>query len=150
MGRENDAGYPVRCIRTPQYLYVRNFEPDRWPSGNPETGFTNCDSSPTKTRIIELHEQGENFYYNEAFGKRPAEQLFDVINDPYCMTNLADNPEHAEIKESLWKELEAELKETGDPRIFGNGDIFDNYEYCSNAPHSWANYVNGTWKPQVY
>ncbi len=150
MGRQNDAGYPVRCIRTPQYLYVRNFEPGRWPAGNPETNFTNCDSSPTKTRILELHEQGEDFYYNQAFGKRPLEQLFDVAKDPYCMTDLAADPALAEIKASLWNELKAKLEETGDPRISGNGDIFDTYEYCSNAPHSWANYINGTWKPQVY
>jgi len=150
MGRENDVGYPVRCIRTPQYLYVRNFEPDRWPSGNPETGFTNCDSSPTKTRIIELHEQGENFYYNEAFGKRPLEQLFDINKDPYCMTNLAPDSEFAEIKNSLWVELDAMLKKTEDPRIFGNGDIFDQYEYCGTGQHSWANYIAGTWKPQGY
>ncbi|MGE4488919.1 MAG: sulfatase [Kiritimatiellales bacterium] len=150
MGRENDAGYPVRGIRTPQYLYVRNFEPDRWPAGNPETGFTNCDGSPTKDRILELHTQGEDFYYNEAFGKRPLEQLFDVISDPFCMTNLATDPEFAGIKDSLWKELEAKLKETEDPRILGNGDRFDRYEYVGEAPHSWANYVNGTWQPQVY
>jgi arylsulfatase A-like enzyme len=150
MGRENDAGYPVRCIRTPQHLYVRNFEPDRWPAGNPETGFTNCDGSPTKDRILELHEQGEDFHFNQAFGKRPFEQLFDVVNDPYCMTNLADDPQFAQTRESLWKELEAKLKETGDPRIFGNGDLFDTYEYTGDAPHSWVNYVNGTWQKQVY
>lgn len=150
MGRENDAGYPVRCIRTPQYLYVRNFEPDRWPAGNPETGFTNCDGSPTKDRILELHEQGEDFYYNEAFGKRPLEQLFDVIHDPFCMINLADNPDFADIKMSLWKELQTKLKATEDPRIFGNGDIFDSYEYVGDAPHSWANYLNRTWQKQAY
>ena len=38
IGRPNDQGYPVRAIRTPQYLYIRNYEPDRWPAGNPETG----------------------------------------------------------------------------------------------------------------
>jgi N-sulfoglucosamine sulfohydrolase len=150
MGRENDAGYPVRCIRTPQFLYVRNFEPDRWPAGNPETGFTNCDGSPTKNRILELHEQGEEFYFNQAFGKRPLEQLFDVVADPFCMNNLATDPALAEIKETLWQELKAKLEETGDPRIFGNGDIFDSYEYVDKAPHSWANYLNGIWKKQIY
>jgi len=150
MGRENDAGYPVRCIRTPQFLYVRNFEPTRWPAGNPETGFTNCDGSPTKDRILELHEQGNDFYYNHAFAKRPLEQLFNIIADPFCMTNLADDPAFAETKESLWQELKTKLEETGDPRIFGHGDIFDAYEYVDKAPHSWAHYLNGTWTPQAY
>ena len=141
VGRENDAGYPVRCIRTPQHLYVRNFEPDRWPAGNPETGFMNVDNSPTKSRILELHEQGTDFYFNESFGKRPLEQLFDVVKDPYCMTNLADDEEHQTLKAALWDELQEALRQTGDPRIEGNGDIFDTYEYIPNAPHSWKNYL---------
>ncbi|HBY60952.1 MAG TPA: heparan N-sulfatase, partial [Solibacterales bacterium] len=39
LGRPNDAGYPVRAIRTNEWLYLRNYEPDRWPAGNPETGY---------------------------------------------------------------------------------------------------------------
>ena len=35
-------GYPVRAIRTREFLYVRNYEPDRWPAGNPETGLHQC------------------------------------------------------------------------------------------------------------
>ena len=31
LGRPHDAGYPVRAIRTLQYLYVRNYEPDAGP-----------------------------------------------------------------------------------------------------------------------
>jgi len=150
VGRENDAGYPVRCVRTPQYLYVRNFEPDRWPAGNPETGYTNCDSSPTKTRILALHEQGDETYYALSFGKRPAEELFDVLKDPYCMANLADKPEFAEVKQKLWQDLQAKLKETADPRSAGNGDIFDTYEYVGDPPHSWAKYVAGNWLKQGY
>ena len=48
LGRPNDWGYPVRAIRTPEFLYIRNFEPERWPVGNPETGYRNCDGGPTK------------------------------------------------------------------------------------------------------
>ena len=67
LGREGDLGYPARCIRTPQHLFVRNFEPDRWPAGNPETGYTNCDSSPTKSRILELYEIGEQWKSSMTF-----------------------------------------------------------------------------------
>ncbi len=28
----------------------KNFKPDRWPTGRPETGYLDCDGSPTKTR----------------------------------------------------------------------------------------------------
>ncbi|MBT3345615.1 MAG: sulfatase [Gemmatimonadetes bacterium] len=150
MGRESDLGYPVRCVRTPTHLYVRNFAPDRWPSGNPETNYTNMDSSPTKTRILELHEEGKSHYWQLSFGKRPAEELYHIADDPHCMTNLADDPTHAAIKQSLWQDLEAELLCTRDPRIRGDGDVFERYDYVQDAPHSWAHYLAGDWTPQTY
>ncbi|MDI3508381.1 MAG: hypothetical protein PWP55_573 [Clostridiales bacterium] len=150
MGRENDVGYPVRCIRTPEYLYIRNFKPELWPAGNPETGFTNTDSSPTKALIIKQHTEGNDYYFNLAFGKRPLEELYNIKEDPECMNNLAQKEEYKELKAELWLELKAELEKTGDPRIFGNGDIFDRYEYVGDAKHSWKNYVNGTFEPQRY
>src|SRR5206468_1723631 len=45
LGRPGDVGYPVRAMRTRDYLYVRNFAPDRWPAGNPETGYADVDES---------------------------------------------------------------------------------------------------------
>ena len=150
MGREGDLGYPVRCIRTPQYLYVRNFAPDRWPAGNPETNYTNCDGSPTKDRILALKEQGDEFFWQLSFGKRPAEELYDIQADPHCLANLATQAEHAPVCASLWQELQTELLRTGDPRIAGEGDVFETYEYIVDAPHSWAHYVKGDWRPQGY
>ena len=35
LGRPNNGGYPVRAIRTKEWLYIKNYEPDRWPAGNP-------------------------------------------------------------------------------------------------------------------
>jgi N-sulfoglucosamine sulfohydrolase len=64
------------------------------------------------------------------------------------MHNLADKPEFKELKGVLWTQLEQALKEQKDPRIMGDGDIFDSYEYVGNARHSWENYLNGTWEPQ--
>lgn len=70
--------------------------------------------------------------------------------DPYCMENLSDKPEFATLKEALWNELQTKLKETNDPRIFNQGEVFDRYEYIGGDEHSWANYVNGTWQKQCY
>ena len=52
VGRPHDQGYPVRGIVKNDLLYLHNFEPTRWPSGNPETGYTDCGGSPTKTEIL--------------------------------------------------------------------------------------------------
>ena len=33
--RQGGTGYPGRAIRTDDYLYVKNYESDRWPAGDP-------------------------------------------------------------------------------------------------------------------
>lgn len=150
LGREGDVGYPVRCLRTDEFLYVRNLKPELWPAGNPETGFTGCDSSPTKAFILAQHERGEERYFNLAFGKRPLEELYAIKDDPDCLTNLAGDPGYADVVRAMWSELSGYLRAQGDPRMFGEGDIFDRYEYVGTATHSWAAWVDGTWAPQTY
>ncbi len=137
IGRPHNWGYPVRAIRTEDYLYVRNFKPDRWPAGNPQTGYTNIDPSPTKKLILQLKQEGKDKYWKYAMGKRPAEELYYLIDDPHCMKNLADNPKYAGIKKKLWSRMYAILVDQKDPRVLGHGDVFDNYEYVGNKSHSW-------------
>lgn len=52
IGRPADIGYPIRGIIKNGYLYIHNFKTERWPGGNPETGYLNCVGSPTKTVIL--------------------------------------------------------------------------------------------------
>ncbi len=125
------VAYPARAIRNDDYLYVRNFEPDRWPVGNPEYGFLNCDASPTKSFLTELSQSDPQFRYFElSFGKRPLEELYDMRNDQDCVNNLAAKPEFADLKDALFEQMKAELTAQGDPRILGNGEIFDYYPNC--------------------
>ena len=128
LGRPNDWGYPVRAIRTPEYLYVRNYEPDRWPVGNPETNYPNCDNSPTKTLIISSFDE----YYRLCFGKRPPEELYRVAQDPDCVKNLADRLQG--LKRGLIEEMEASLRKDQDPRVLGHGEIFESYKYLGPRP----------------
>ena len=133
IGRPHDQGYPVRAIRTPEYLYVRNYEPDRWPAGNPETSYPNCDNGPTKTLITSRFDA----YYRLCFGKRPAEELYKVSEDPDCMKNLAAEPSLQPVKQQLKSEMEALLRKDEDPRMFGRGDIFESYKYLGDRGHSY-------------
>lgn len=127
-GRPNDEGYPIRGIVKDGFLFVINYENDRWPSGNPETGYTNTDGSPTKTEIINLNRTGENHeYWKLNFGKLPKEQLFQVSVDEFCMNNLEENSKYAALKKDLKNLLENELKKQNDPRMFGNGGVFESY-----------------------
>jgi arylsulfatase A-like enzyme len=146
MGRPGDVGYPVRAIRTKQYLYVRNFEPTRWPACDPETGYRNIDDSPTKRLLLDQKEAGDYRYYELSMGKRPAEELYDLAKDPSCMENLADRSELAAVKTQLWNEMRATLEAQKDPRILGNGAIFDGYKYVGSRAHAWDT-IMGTKKP---
>ena len=130
-GDQLSVAYPARAIRNDRFLYVRNFKPNRWPGGDPQYGLLNCDGSPTKSYLTGLSAGDADYrFYEMAFGKRPGEELFDMRKDPDCVNNLADDPAYAKTKALLWNQLESELKEQGDPRVLGNGDIFDYYPNC--------------------
>ena len=125
--RFDNLGYPARALRTPAFLYIRNFAPDRWPAGDPP-GYHDIDDSPTKTRMIELGKTAPGRRFFElTFAKQPAELLYDIRQDPGCLTNLANSPQFAAKKKELAEKLEAELKAQQDPRVFGNGDIWESY-----------------------
>lgn len=127
IGRPGDAGYPIRGIITEKWLYLVNYESSRDPAGNPETGYLNYDASPTKTLLLGR----KNRYYRLSFGKRPAEELYDIVSDPDCIDNLARKRFAAPICDSLRSIMENKLVEDGDPRMFGRGDEFDRYEFSN-------------------
>jgi len=129
IGRPHNEGYPIRAIRKGHFLYIRNYKSGRWPSGNPETGYMNTDGSPTKSYILNLRRRGENMeYWQLNFGLRGEEELYDIEHDMDCVNNLAENRKYLTIKNELKALMEEELKKQNDPRMFGNGDIFDQYK----------------------
>jgi uncharacterized sulfatase len=146
--RPDNVGYPSRAIRTYDYLFILNFKPDRWPAGDPE-GYHDIDGSPSKTYMME-HRTSEKVapLFPLAFGKRPAEELYDIKKDPGCLTNLADRAEFAAIKKRLRAELERSLTEQGDPRMSGS-DIFDSYpRYSPMRPELGGFAEQGQYNPK--
>jgi N-sulfoglucosamine sulfohydrolase len=131
VGRPYDWGYPIRGIVKNGYLYIQNYEPDRWPAGNPETGYLNTDGSPTKTDLLARRTNPETHQYWEwSFGKRPAEEFYKIDEDPECMNNLAEAAEFEALKNALKAQMLEELTAQADPRTLGNGHIFDQYVYA--------------------
>ncbi|RKN80861.1 sulfatase family protein [Ulvibacterium marinum] len=144
VGRPKDQGYPIRGIVKEEYLYVKNFEPTRWPAGNPETGYLNTDGSPTKTVILDLRRNGENAeYWQMNFGKRPEEELYQIGKDPLCMDNLADMDEMKSIKTELSELLFTTLETQQDPRVLGNGEVFESYPYIGKESNFYERFMNG-------
>jgi N-sulfoglucosamine sulfohydrolase len=138
VGRPHDWGYPIRGIIRDEVLYLRNYEPTRWPAGDPETGYLNTDGSPTKTDILQARREGRDpRFWNLAFGKRVEEELYDLKHDPDCLRNLENDPKYRVRKEQLRELMERELRAQGDPRQFGRGEIFDRYVYADETTRNF-------------
>lgn len=134
VGRPNDAGYPIRAIVREHEFYLQNLEPTRWPAGNPETGYLDCDGGPTKSVILEAHRRNPaDPSWALCFGKRPPEEFYDLAVDPDGLRNLAGDPDRAASRNALREQLWAALREQGDPRAHGQGGVFDAYPYANPA-----------------
>lgn len=133
--RPEGATYPMRAIRTADFLYIRNFAPDRWPTGGPEFVSSNktfhgdVDGAPIK-EFMEDPANQRRFPREFAlcYGRRPAEELYDVRRDPHQVNNLAGDPGYAKVQEQLWARLRRYLDETRDPRLAG-ADPWQAYAY---------------------
>jgi hypothetical protein len=60
------------------------------------------------------------------------------------LENLAGYEELSDLKTKLQNQLINDLKEQGDPRVLGNGDIFDQYPYSGeNVKNFYNRYMGG-------
>jgi arylsulfatase A-like enzyme len=150
--RPGHLPYPSRAIRTPEFLYIRNFKPDRWPLGEPtgitgsaapafdlvanydllgQAPFRDCDASPTKGWLVEHRaDSAGKKAFELSFGTRPAEELYDLRNDAGQISNVIDRPAYAESRKRLSTLLLKTLTETRDPRLT---DAFDRPPWVERA-----------------
>ena len=129
IGRPGDQGYPIRGIVSEDWLYLHNFETSRWPAGNPETGYLNCDGGATKSKILSLRrDQQDTKLWRLCFAARPTEELYDLRNDADCVRNLATSPSQQERVVRMRTLLFERLTAQEDPRMLGRGSVFDTYQ----------------------
>ena len=150
--REGNLPFPMRALRTPDYVYIRNFMPDRWPMGMPTgisatetpdfnalqnstyTAFADMDASPTKAWVVAHRNEPEwQKYYDMAFGKRPGEELYDVRKDPDMVNNLAGNTDFAKQKNQLAERLMKELTRAQDPRVVEDPPRFEQPPFTAGS-----------------
>ena len=135
----------MRGLVTDRHVYLRNFTPDRWPSGNPETGYLDTDGGATKSLILREHRvHRDDPFWQVCFGLRPGEELYDLTTDPGCLRNLAAEPAHSRTREQLARRLDRRLRREGDPRVSGMGDVFDRYPHAQPGHTNFhARYLQG-------
>ncbi len=137
--RPGNLSYPVRAIRTREFLYIRNLHPDRWPAGDPDVPefgrrFGDIDDSPSKDLILTRRSDKQVAgFFQRACAKRPAEELYDLSRDPAQMANVAGFPDYANAKKKLRAELDRWMRGTGDPRAAGDDDRWDRYPYYGRS-----------------
>ncbi len=151
--REGFLPYPQRALRTPDYLFILNFKPDRTPMGDPgqldadattltentHTSFADMDSSPTKAWLIGEHNNPQwKQHFDWAFGKRPREELYVISKDPHEVKNVADEPDYATIRDQMRERLMAELARTQDPRLEKDGAFFETAPMAGPLPDDVA------------
>ncbi len=144
-GRPQNQGYPIRGIIRDNWMLIWNIKPHLYPGGNPETGYLDIDGSPTKSLILKMYRSKEDdHYYNLAMGLRPSIELYDLSSDRDCVVNLAQEPSQADRITSMCRELLKILRKQGDPRITGDGGIFDRYPFdTENKTNFYERVVNG-------
>jgi uncharacterized sulfatase len=147
--RFDNLGYPARAMREGGYLYVWNMKPERWPAGDPEW-FADIDGGPTKDWMMaHRNEPKVKPLFELGFGRRPAEQLFDISRDPGCLRNLATDPAHQTTRKAMRDTLEKSLTEQQDPRLTGNGDIWERYpRYSAMRPQLGGFAEQGKYNPK--
>jgi uncharacterized sulfatase len=124
------VGYPMRAMRTDQYLYIRNFHPGRFPGGDDPARNQDNDRGPAKTFVV-THKDDPAIkpFYERAYGRRPAEELYDLVKDPGQLSNVADDQAYAQVRPALQAELERWMTAVHDPRRpkGPDPDVFDRY-----------------------
>jgi arylsulfatase A-like enzyme len=144
MSREGYVPYPQRALRTPDFLYILNFEPHRWPMGDPLhmgldkrpsledltertfATYADMDASPTKAWLFDHESDAEwKWYYDVAFGRRPFVELYDLKRDKDQIRNVAQSVEYARVRGKLHEQLMTVLRDTNDPRVTQESPVFE-------------------------
>jgi N-sulfoglucosamine sulfohydrolase len=106
--------YPLRAVRTRDWKYVRNLDPDaehhthidKVAAGDSRDYWASwaakAKTDPTAAAVV------------RRYHTRSAEELYDLAADPWELKNLAADPTHADRLKALRIDLDAWMKDQGD------------------------------------
>lgn len=99
---KGSEAYAIRSARNTKYLYIHNL--------NYQNKFENVVTNGALFREwLQVNPERANFYQ-----MRPEEELYDVVNDPFDLKNLAADPKYATVKKELRAQLQAFMKQQND------------------------------------
>jgi uncharacterized sulfatase len=124
--------YPIRSVRNKKYKYILNL--------NSSSEFSNMITVKKggyyQVWLEETKDDEERHNYVTKYVKRPKEELYNIIDDPYELNNLSELPNLEKVKKELRKELLAWMSQQEDKGI----------ETELNALNRQPSRKNNSWK----
>jgi N-sulfoglucosamine sulfohydrolase len=103
----------IRCVRTSQYKYIRNYHPEM-----PYTQYNRYKDAyyPVLRLMHKLYENKQLTPEQALFmaKRKPKEELYDLKEDPHELNNLADIKQHLIILQKFRKILDDWIENTSD------------------------------------
>ncbi len=123
-----------RSVRKGRYLYIRNYYPHR---PRMQRSFFS-EITPIRQTLRAKGAQGQ-LQGHEAWLMQPSvppEELFDTQADPDQFTNLANRPEHRELRQEMRTVLKDWIIETRDTSFLPEADMMA--RAAGQSPYDWA------------
>ena len=107
---------PQRCIRDGRFKFILNLRPDlKWTSHfTLVEGLVNSHRDVYATWLEKARTDATTATLVDRIENHPAEELYDVLADPYEMNNLAGQPEHARVLAAMREKLRIWRDTVGD------------------------------------
>lgn len=133
--RVDEAYDKSRSVRSKEFLYIRNYRPDL--SLNQPSLYS--DFSEVRQTITRLNKDGELNTIQALYAapRRPAEELYDVTEDPHNIVNLAGRPEHQAVLERLRGSQMDWITSTRDLGFYSEESLRQVSENA-RSPYEWA------------
>tara|TARA_B100000767_G_scaffold68722_1_gene65294 strand:+ start:816 stop:2348 length:1533 start_codon:yes stop_codon:yes gene_type:complete len=137
--RYKNLSYPQRMMRRGDFLIIWNARPDLDPAGEAReivdgelsaahSAYYDIDDSMIKRELLAKRDDAYiGPFFHLAVDKRPEWEFFNVKDDPESLNDLADDPDHAQVFAEYQKQLSDTLTDTGDPRLVGYGQVWEDY-----------------------
>jgi len=132
----------IRSVRSKEFKYIRNFMTDR-PYSQPT--YMDADGVTFVRVMKQLHAENKLDSVQDRFfsEERPAEELYNLQEDPFELNNLATDPKYAEVLAKYAQILDQWMIETDD-----KGQYPENKEGLKLMLGIWGKYaVNPEYAP---
>lgn len=123
--RNDEAPDRIRAVRDRRFKYIRNYQPET-PYGQP---IVFRDALGTMKEIVRLYDAGllvppADWFYRAT---KPVEELYDMVDDPYEVENLADHPEHRARLQRMRAAHDRWVIDTGDLGAVPEAELAERY-----------------------